>query len=1404
MKTRLLKTGSSHRTRWVALRVAALLALGAGQTFAATSTVTFTYTNAGPADLSTNWTCPVGVTSVQVACWGGGGGSGSAHYNGTLAFGGGGGAGGSFAGGSVAVSAGTTYPITVGAGGTAGATNVAQGTAAGTGGASWFGSVATVYAQGGAGGTNGVTAQGKGATASSALCVGSVINAGGNGAAANGNGGGGGGSAGSAAPSGTGVGGSGSGITGGTAGSPDGVAGAAGRNGFGVGNAGVAPGGGAGGAKTAATSVDNPGNNGGGGRVTLTYTTPTYYATGGDATLTNNWNTILGGGGNNPVNFTSGGLFIIPNGVSMTLSANWTNTSPETGPMTSGITVQSGGTLACAAKTITGNVPFTLESGGNLSLGAVSGITTGTTGNIQVTGTRTFSTTANYAYTFAGVGAPATGNALPASVSNFTAAGSVRLSNSGLTINGAYTVAAGATNDVSTSALTLGGTASLTATGNSSAPATINAGGSTPTVDLSSRPVTLNFAPPGTAGDATHPALNLSAGTLNLAGSTIAVNNNGSALDVGDYTLISGAVTGTPATGTVTVGGSGGLVGGTSATLDTSSGQLVMHVGSGSLTPTTLTLTRTAGSSPSIYGDSLRFHAVVSPDPGAGSPIAFFYNNVLVGTVNTTASGSNGVADLVITTLGYSGGSAYPVSASFAGNVNFANSSGTLAGGQQVNQKTLTLSGFTAQNKLYDATTNATVSGTVAGVTNSDVLVVSGSFADANPGTGKAVTVFFTGAAAGNYTFAQPAGLTAAILNPVAWNNPAGGNWNTAGNWQSNLVANGNLITADFSTLDLTADATVHLDSTNTINGIIFGDTATGSAAGWLLDDNGSAGANTLTLAGTTPTVTVNSLGGSKEATISAGLVGTAGLTKNGNGTLTLSGTNNYAGITTVNAGTLKNGSATTFSGKNILQLNNTAVFDLDGHDATFSRIVAPTPGTVITNSAAGTGTNFLTVTNQLSGIGALVMDGATAKTGVVLKNNNSTFSSFGVTNLNTFSGGLLLADASAGAGVGTQLRIAALITGTPFGSGPITIGQAPTDKASVSLGGVAGIVLNNNLVFNTALGTDQPGFRVESASNILSGAVTANLAPALFAAGATLSGAVSLTGQVTGPAGLSVANGGSGTVTVTLSNATANANNYAGVTLINSTKDFLVLAAAHQIPNGAGKGDVTDNGTLKLAGGNETINGLNGTGLVDCVSGTSTLTVGDNNASGAFSGVFTNSAGSLGLTKIGSGTQTFSGVNTYSGNTTVSGGTLELAQTTLATNSTVVVAGGAVLKLSVAATNRVAGLVLNGINQPGGLYNSVSAAPFLTGAGSLQVVTSVNLTPCLMTNRVIGGTNLVLTWPADHTGWRLQVQTNPLSVGLVSNPASWVTIPNTELNSSYTNSINPANGTVFYRMVYP
>jgi hypothetical protein len=110
-------------------------------------------------------------------------------------------------------------------------------------------------------------------------------------------------------------------------------------------------------------------------------------------------------------------------------------------------TVNSGSTLqmADASTVITGAGTFTLASGATLGITSSAGITTtGATGNIQVTGTRTFTTGANYIYN--GTVAQATGNGLtqniPVNVTINNPGNTVTLSTTG-TISGNLTISAG-------------------------------------------------------------------------------------------------------------------------------------------------------------------------------------------------------------------------------------------------------------------------------------------------------------------------------------------------------------------------------------------------------------------------------------------------------------------------------------------------------------------------------------------------------------------------------------------------------------------------------------------------------------------------------------------------------------------------------------------------------------------------------------------------------------------------------------------------------------------------------------------------------------------------------------------------------------------------------------------------
>jgi autotransporter-associated beta strand protein len=114
-------------------------------------------------------------------------------------------------------------------------------------------------------------------------------------------------------------------------------------------------------------------------------------------------------------------------------------------------------------------------------------------------------------------------------------------------------------------------------------------------------------------------------------------------------------------------------------------------------------------------------------------------------------------------------------------------------------------------------------------------------------------------------------------------------------------------------------------------------------------------------------------------------------------------------------------------------------------------------------------------------------------------------------------------------------------------------------------------------------------------------------------------------------------------------------ANSYTGATVINGTgRVFAAVNGA--IPTGNA---LTVNGSV-LFGESSTIGSLAGGGNV-FMTGSNTLTVGGDNSSTTFSGVYQDSGGAAALTKTGAGTLILTGNNTYTGGTTITGGMLEL-----------------------------------------------------------------------------------------------------------------------------------------------
>lgn len=84
---------------------------------------------------------------------------------------------------------------------------------------------------------------------------------------------------------------------------------------------------------------------------------------------------------------------------------------------------------------------------------------------------------------------------------------------------------------------------------------------------------------------------------------------------------------------------------------------------------------------------------------------------------------------------------------------------------------------------------------------------------------------------------------------------------------------------------------------------------------------------------------------------------------------------------------------------------------------------------------------------------------------------------------------------------------------------------------------------------------------------------------------------------------------------------------------------------------------------------------------------------------------------------------------------------------------------------------------------------------------GTLRITTST--VPATGTNITVTvtGSQMELSWPTNYIGWRLQAQTNSLTVGINTN---WVDVAGSTTTNDVFMPINRANGAVFYRMIYP
>jgi hypothetical protein len=73
-----------------------------------------------------------------------------------------------------------------------------------------------------------------------------------------------------------------------------------------------------------------------------------------------------------------------------------------------------------------------------------------------------------------------------------------------------------------------------------------------------------------------------------------------------------------------------------------------------------------------------------------------------------------------------------------------------------------------------------------------------------------------------------------------------------------------------------------------------------------------------------------------------------------------------------------------------------------------------------------------------------------------------------------------------------------------------------------------------------------------------------------------------------------------------------------------------------------------------------------------------------------------------------------------------------------------------------------------------------------------------VSLVPPQLAWQIIGS-QIQINWPSDHTGWHLQMQTNPLTIGLTTN---WITQPDSTSTNQFLAPLG--NSSAFFRLISP
>ena len=552
---------------------------------------------------------------------------------------------------------------------------------------------------------------------------------------------------------------------------------------------------------------------------------------------------------------------------------------------------------------------------------------------------------------------------------------------------------------------------------------------------------------------------------------------------------------------------------------------------------------------------------------------------------------------------------------------------------------------------------------------------------------------------------------------------------------------------------------------------------------------------------------------GSGNTAVSGGIGGSGGLTKADSGTLTLSGVNNYTGVTTVNGGTLE------VSSGGLINSGNDVIAGLDGTT------------------------------------GSIHFDGGTMQNSRVLlgwgNGSNGTFQ---------LDSGSVSATGASYVGIGDSAAIGQLnVTGgTLIIDAPLIVAAGGSQGHIHQSGGT--IVVSGGI----QVARDNAGGIGEI--TVSGGTLSQNSGTDFFFGGGTSNGTLNVSGTGT-------VNSGIGNMWIGLDDSTGTINISGGGRLfvpyatsfpffdgINGTGiinlDGGTFALARDITrygdNARGSGTLNFNGgTLEVAtgyasdwGGIVAPTGYAGSApVVAVVKGGGAIV--DTNGQNALIGVpLTDGGGGGGFTKNGGGTLTLNGPDTYTGNTTVNAGTLQINNPNgNNSTSTVTIAARGLLNLNYAGTDVVNKLYIGATQQAAGVYGNTASgatngglglgaldAYFVAGAGTLTVTTGPATDPYATwatTTNGLSGANAAFDADPDHDGipngveFVIGGQPNPANPGSNSssllptvasaganlvftytrmNAAAYlnpVVEFNTGLSGTWTTAVDPGNSTI-------